>query len=46
MSFMGARRNFSRGGQNREDWQKRPIFRRAVGANEKFRDIFVALDSI
>ena len=36
--FMGARRNFSREGQNRADWQNRHIFRRAQGANENFRD--------
>ena len=34
---MGARRNFSRGGQNRVDRQKLPIFRRAEDANENFR---------
>ena len=33
----GARRNFSRGGQNLEDRQKWPIFRRAQGANTTTR---------
>ena len=41
---MGARRNFSRGGQNRTDWQKWPIFERAEGANENFCDFFDVLD--
>ena len=35
--IMGARRNFSRGGQNRVDWQKDLC---AEGANENFRDFF------
>ena len=37
---------FQRGGQNREDCQELPVFRRAVGANENFRDVFGVLDLI
>ena len=42
---MGARRNFSRGGQNR-GLTKMTYFWCAKGANENFRDFFGDLDSI
>ena len=46
LSFMGASRNFSRGGQTRVDWQKWPNYRRAAGASENLRDFFGVVDSI